>query len=159
MQAIAEPTNKKVLSASLEFISRIEEHYFRNGKSSIEISSEIKLASTLVDFPVRVHSPFLKIFEESVQVLTEAGICPRRLAADILPQHFIDEVFDEEIPTLVLSMEDLGVGFEVCLIPLALSLVVFIFELVYSKIKQIVEDYLTATLTILTFIENFKPGV
>lgn len=145
----------------MEFISQVETDAYRNGKTSIEISEEIKLPSALIDFPVPNFSPFYEVFEETIQKLIEAGVCPLRLddhlISRIVPPSYA--AYDEEIPPLVLSMEDLGVGFEVCLIPLAFSLVVFIFEVIYPKAKQIVKDYLTASFTVLTFIKNFKPGV
>lgn len=140
----------------MEFLERIEKTSYRNGKSSIEISENIKLKFEQTIFPIRNLSPFYGIFNKMIQQLVETGFCPHRLLGKTLSSKTKNKMFDEEIPALVLSMDDLGVGFEICLIPLSLSLTVFIFEVFYSKAKQKVQEYLTAVFAVLTFIKDLK---
>lgn len=68
-------------------------------------------------------------------------------------------MYDEEIPALVLSMEDLGIGFGVCLIPLVLSVTVFVFEVIFSTTKQTAKEYLAALFVALTFVRASRPGM
>lgn len=112
-----------------------------------------------INFPVRSFSPFYEIFNEKIQRLVEAGICPHRLVGRISFEKSVNKRFDEEIPALVLSMDDLEIGFELCLIPLMLSVAVFIFEVFYTKMKQTVKDHLLAACIILAFIKIMKPGI
>lgn len=116
----------------------MEKYNFRNGKTSIEISEEFKLETQMITFPIPSGSPFYEVFGEQIVRLLEAGICPYRLTGSLLNMKVKTKRYDEEIPALVLSMEDLGVGFEVCLIPLALSIVSFIFEVIYAKARDCV---------------------
>lgn len=106
---------------------------------------------------MRSYSPFFEIFADNIQKLVEAGFCPHRLAGIITSSR--RELYEDEIPPLVLSMDDLGVGFEVCLIPLALSLLVFVSEVIYSKVRKTVKDYLTALFAVVTFLKISRPGI
>lgn len=156
---MAEPANKKVISTTMEFLDKIEKLTYRNGKTSIEISEEVKSDSQAITFPMRSFSPFYETFSERIQRLMEAGICPHRLAGSVLSSKMTNKRYDEEIPALVLSMDDLGVGFEVCMIPLALSAVVFVFELCYLKLKRLLRKYPFAMFVVVYFMKTSKPGV
>lgn len=159
LNAIAEPTNRRVVVATLEFLDYIEKSSFRNGKTSIEISDNIKFGTQPISFQLRSNCPFWKIFKERIQRLLEAGICPHRLPLNVLSERSKNKRYDEEIPALVLSMEDLGVGFEVCLMPLAVSVAVFVFEIVYQKVKRFSKEYLAAFYSVSVFIKIHKPGL
>lgn len=133
MGAVAEPLNRRVFDSTLEFLSKMEKKYYRNGKTSIKIL-DLDSREQAVNFPIQWFSPFYEKFNEKIQALIEAGICPHRLAGKVVPKtELTGRRYDEEMPPLVLSMDDLGVGFEVCLIPLALSVLVFNFELKLSE--------------------------
>lgn len=147
LNSVAEPTNKKILTATLEFLNKVEKTDYRTGKTSIEIS-ELDIESQPITFPMPSNTPFYGTFGEKIQWLSEAGICPYRLATKTLSKAGENsKMYDEDIPALVLSMDDLGVGFEACLIPLTLSLIVFICEVVYQKVTA----YLIAFYIVSTF--------
>lgn len=159
MDVVSEPSNRKIVSATLEFLDKLERLSYRHGKTSIEVSQAIEVESQMITFAMRSFSPFYEIFNNKIQMLVEAGICPHRLKRYNNWKKTRNKRFDEEIPPLVLSMDDLGVGFEVCLIPLALSLLVFVFEIVWPKVKQILTEYLTALFLVLTFVTASRPGI
>lgn len=159
MEAVAEPSNKKVFAATVEFVKQFEKYHYRNGKSSVEISEEIKIESQMITFPTRSFSPFYEVFKEKIQGFVEAGIRFDMYARKKLMTTQRIDSYDEEIPALVLSMEDLGVGFEVCLIPLALSVALFAFEVIYSKIRKFVNESLVAAFAVLTFIRIHRLGI
>lgn len=139
----------------MEYLSSVEKFYYRNGKTSIEVS-DFDLETQTITFPIRSYSPFFEVFSEKIQQLLEAGICPHRLAKKTLStdgkNKKMYKMYDEEIPALVLSMEDLGVGFEICFIPLMLSVAVLFFEVAYSKAKE----YLAVPFKVFTFIRTSR---
>lgn len=143
----------------MEYLDKIEKLHYRSGKTSIDISEEIELERKLITFPVRIFSPFYKQIEDTIQKLLEAGICPYRLNGKLSEEKFRNKRFDEEIPPLVLSMEDLGIGFEVCMIPLALSFFVFSVEIIWPRMKLSAKEYLTAVYVVFTFFESSRPGL
>lgn len=158
LNSVAEPKNKKIFPTTLEFLDKVEKTDYRSGKTSIVVS-DLDLETQAIFFPMLLNNPFYETFEDIIQRLTEAGICPYRLIAKFFTfmksEMQTNKMFDEEIPALVLSMEDLGIGFEFCLIPLLLSLLVFSFEVIYPRL----EKYLTALTTIVVFFNSFKPGL
>lgn len=152
LNSVAEPTNKKILTATLEFLNKVEKTDYRTGKTSIEIS-ELDIESQPITFPMPSNTPFYETFKEKIQWLAEAGICPYRLAAKTLSQAGENSMmYDEEIPALVLSMDDLGIGFEFCLFPLLLSLLAFILEIIHSRIKEL----LTVLIVMNAYFKRFK---
>lgn len=158
MNAVAEPSNKRVFDATLEFLEQVEKLKFRNGKTSIEISEEVQLDTQKIAFPIRSFSPFYEIFKTIIQWLLEAGICPHRLGRLFMKVQGKGKMFDEEIPALVLSMDDLGIGFGACLIPLAFGVAVFILETTYPKANQVFGENL-AHFFFNSFFEVTKPGI
>lgn len=109
MNAVAEPANMKVVSATLELLAKMEKMHYRNGKTSIEMSALDSRDQPII-FPIQFFSPFYEVFHEKIQELIESGICPHRLAWEVVSKtEATGARYDEEI---------LGVGFEVCLIPL-----------------------------------------
>lgn len=155
LNAIAEPKNRKIVVATLEFLDQVEKLSYRNGKTSIEISRDFKLDTEIITFPMRSFSPFYEVFNDRLRRLVEAGICPHRLAGSVLSPKLKNKRYDEEIPALVLSMDDLGVGFEVCLIELAFSALTFVCEIAYPRLKE----YLVILHAIFVFFKICKPTI
>lgn len=146
---------------SIKYLEGFEKLKYRSGKSSLQVFKEFKIAPIDLTFPIRTFSPFFEIIDEVIQRLKEAGICPDRLLGVAVGVNFKNKLYDEEIPALVLSMEDLGIGFQICLIPLSFSAVVFLLEVVYSKSRKmllLMTDYIAALFTVLTFIKIGQIG-
>lgn len=128
----------------------LEKHFYRSGKTSVAIA-DVTLAPIFISFAMTPFNPYSEIFFEIIQRLIEAGICPDRLAGRTSNVKLRNTLYDEEVPPLVLSMDDLGVGFEVCLIPLTLSFVAFIFEVLCPIIKQNILEYAVAIYSVVAF--------
>lgn len=142
---VAEPGNKKVRMITLRFLDFIEQHDYRNGKSSIEVVDTL-MADQFEVFSMAPYDPFFEEFSETLQRLVEAGICPDRMNGNYW-RPIANKRYNEDVPPLVLNMDDLGIGFLVCVVPLVCSAVAFAFEILVPKIKSLgnsLKDYLVA---------------
>lgn len=138
---ITEFENRMTVMTSAEYVNLHERMYLADGRMSLKFLNE-DLKTAFVTFSMKLFSPFLEEFESKIRRLVEAGICPDRLGgkkADIFPQRI-----DKELPAMVLTMEDLDIGFKICLIPLILSVVAFIYEVLVPRVKSMVINTITA---------------
>lgn len=97
---------------------------------------------------------FLPFFEEikiQIQALIEAGFKKKGFNRNVKNFQYYHEGINDSVPTLVLKMDDLEIGFLVCMIPLALSVVAFVCELAVAKIKSLTVK-MRDLLTFLYFI-------
>lgn len=141
-QIIVEPVNKRTMQLSMDYIEMLERRYFRSGKSSLAFLDE-DIRSLTITFPMLPFNPFYEEFEEKIQRLIEAGTCPKRLIGRIVASTSENKRFNEDVPPLVLTLDDLGIGFVACLVPLGLSIIVFVIEISASKLRQL-QNYLKA---------------
>lgn len=125
---VAEPQNKMTMQVSKEFVKYFERNTLADGITSLKFLEE-EMRVDFVTFPMKPYSPFSEEFKSKIEKLIEAGICPEKLAIGTFAESSKLEKTDIEVPALVLTIDDLAVGFLVCLVPLALSFVVFIGEL------------------------------
>lgn len=92
------------------------------------------------------YDPFFEEFDVTLQRLVETGICPDRMNGKYW-KPITNKRYNEEVPPLVLTMDDLGIGFLACAVPLFGSIIVFAFEVLIPKLKlfaRILKDYLVA---------------
>lgn len=141
---LAEPENKLALLATAQYVIQFERISLRDGKMSVKFLDEV-LRPEFVTISMPWFSPLFEEFKDKIQRLVEAGVCPDRLAGKVISDKFGSSQ-NTDIPPLVLNMEDLGIGFVVCLVPLALSAVVFISEIALPRIMA------TKTRDLLTFL-------
>lgn len=139
LDIIAEPKNERTLIITHKFLNILEKYRYRSGKPSFSFLND-KEAEVLIAFAMTPFDPFFEEFDEKIQRLIEAGVCPYRLNGDIIPIDGKNELYDEEVPPLVLSMDDLGIGFIVCLIPLTLSIFVFMIEIAIPRIRILAHE-------------------
>lgn len=132
LDSVAEPENKLTLLVTLELVIGCEKRFFRDGKMSVKFLKE-KLRHEFVTFMMPLYSPFAEEFGNNILRLIEAGICPEKMGE--LKPSFLNrpQNTDKEVPAL--KMDDLGIGFLVCMVPLALSIIAFICELAVPKMK------------------------
>lgn len=140
---VAEPENKLTFMVTEEYITLIEKSMLAHGKMSVKFVKE-GLNSVFVTFTMETRSPYFERVKDVVVRLVEAGICPHRLNG-LYPTLARTE---EVVPALVLTWEDLAIGFFVCLIPLTLSVFAFICEVAPPKIKALA----IKTRDLLTFL-------
>lgn len=155
LQVAVEPENKKTILLSLEYLKYTERFTYRNGKSSFSILSE-ELRPLHLTFAMKPFSPFYEKFDETIQRLCQGGFCPERLAM-LHPRQILYKdrnMENDKIPPLVLSMDDLGIGFVVCSIPLTFSVIVFVAEVFTNKTKKMIQslnDYIVAYVVMKSF--------
>lgn len=135
LDLVSEPKNQLTLLTSEEFINFAERNLLRDGKMSLKVLAE-ELQWQFDTFPMPLFSPLFEEFKDKIQRLVEAGLCPERLAGRVVPLKFAQSR-NTDTPVMVLNIEDLGIGFLVCLVPLALSIVVFVCELAVSRISAL----------------------
>lgn len=130
---IAETKNKITLVATKEFVDFFEQESYRNGKSSLGF-----LEQQLPEFPITISfapfDPFFEEFDEKIQKFVEAG-----LYDNFAYKYKNNRLFNEEVPPLVLTMDDLSIGFLFCSIPMALGVVVFMLEVITDKLTVLAE--------------------
>lgn len=98
---------------------------------------EEPLRHEIITFTMPLYSPFFEEFKDIVQRLIESGICPEMLGGKKYSFVYSAERTDNEVPALVLIMDDLAIRFLVCLLPLALSVVAFVCEVSVPRIKTL----------------------
>lgn len=149
LEYIAEPVHKKTMRVSLELLQGRESLAYRSGKSSIQLLEDVILSSIFVTFPMHQFDVLFEAFQEKALRLSEAGLSLKSYSGSV-----VTKLVDDEVPPLVLTMADLNIGFIVCLITLALSVLAFILEVTIpwarSTAKSIKEKVIAAAI-VLTF--------
>lgn len=104
----------------------INNRVYRSGTSSILLLKE-KLRSLFIGLAFKPFSPFYEILNEKIFRMVSAGLIDYWMNRSMNPRG--STAFDENVGPQVLTMEHLAIGFKVCLVPLAISLTVFFFEM------------------------------
>lgn len=130
-QIIAEPTNRATMIGLPTALLYIENRIYRSGHSSLSILDE-KLRNLYIGFSFKHFSPFYEILNEIVGHLSSSGLIHRW--NDLNPKSRKKEF--EDIGPQVLTMEHIAIGFQTCLIPFLLSIIVFVIELGYNYVVR-----------------------
>lgn len=134
---MAEPENKLTVQATVEFILKFQQEVYRfGGKMSLRFLEEAR-KSEFVTFTMENFSPFFEEYAKQIKLLIEAGINPAKTDLRKTLNFFRTRNLERDLPELVLSLENLSIGFLVCLVPLSLSFVVFLCELAVPKTKSL----------------------
>lgn len=102
---------------------------------------------------VTMRRSFLETFNEKLGVLMSNGIIER-----LFSSHFGKDRFQKNMESVgpqVLTIDDLEVGFKICLIPLILSFVAFFFELLIPRVNILLKssaDRLVAVSVVKAFV-------
>lgn len=109
-----------------------------------------EIASSYIAYPMKPFSPFYEEVKKNIQALLANGVLMAQANTDYNTNHFKyqHDTINDSVPALVLSLDDLGIGFMICLIPLTLSLVVFVSELAVPRAKALA----IKTRDLLTFL-------
>lgn len=146
--------NKKMLPATYELIAATQKKDYRSGKSSIQVIKD-KTLPMEITFSMEPFHPFFEEFHDKIQRLIESGTMRFNEAGQSFG-------FDEEVPPLVLSMDDLGIGFVVCMIPLTLGAIAFIVEVLSPNVKifarKICEGFIAA-IVVSAFLDSSVIGI
>lgn len=151
MSLLFDPENKLTLQTSVEYVSAYERTFLRDGKPSWTFLEE-PLRNEPNTFAVPLFSPYFEEVKDTLQKLIEGGFRYDNLGEHENVALLRSERINNEVPALVLDMEDLAIGFLLCLIPLALSIVVFFCELA----SPIIIHSLQATKNLLVYVYVIK---
>lgn len=124
----------------MEFLKHLEKEVYRSGKFSFNFLSE-EFRPLYLTFAMKPYSPFYVKSDEIIQRLCQGGFCPDMLVKlhPKLITYKDKNMENDKIPPLVLPMDDLGIGFMVCLIPLTVSIIAFVAEVLTSKTKKMIQ--------------------
>lgn len=144
---IVEPENKLVLLTSVEVKRLAEYDRFRGGKMSVKFLDE-QLRVAIVSVSIKKFSWFFEELNDKTQRFIEGGFM-KRFTSDA-SEYFTagNKAFDDDAPALSLIMEELKIGFLVCLVPLTLAAVAFVCEIAMPFIKALA----ISTRDLLTFV-------
>lgn len=130
---VVEPENKLVFLTTVNVVDQFETHLYQDGKMSLKFLEE-ELRSELTLIAIRKFSPFFEEFKMRIQMMVETEF--KVLSTNGNSKHFRDqhEKINDSVPALILSIDDLKIGFLVCCVPLALSVVIFFCEVLRPKL-------------------------
>ena len=131
---VSEPANRATILTFKYTIKFIEAEKFRSGSTSLVLLEEnYKMLPSGIIF--KTFSPYFEIYNEMLAWLESNGLMEhwRRKF------QFYSSSLPEDIGPQVLTMDHLRVGFLACLIPLFLSVIVFIGELIYQDFHYVSE--------------------
>lgn len=150
---VAESRNKKTLLASRELIDFIEQHRYRSGKSSVGFLNQ-KVYGSLITFAMAPFDPFFEEFDEKIQIFVESGMY------SMLAYEFKgNNLYNAEVPPLVLTMHDLGIGFFVCLASLLLSMAVLLLEITIPKVRSLARRIRDSFVAVYLVVVSVKISV
>lgn len=131
LDIVAEPANKATTMASSIQLERFENQVYRSGSSSISLLDEVYIIQSC-GFAFPPFSPFFETFNAKIDQMISNGIIDHERKMQNDPKL----ATIEESEAQVITLEDLGLGFEICLISMAISLTAFIIELLIDFITS-----------------------
>lgn len=133
LDIVAEPANKAVTRGSVLLLYFINNKLYRIGVSSILLLKE-NIGTIYYGIIFKPFNPFFDMLNIKFSKLFEAGLIKHWFSVKHNPKGF-DHKLDNIGPE-ILTMDHLEIGFIVWLIPLAISIVVFAFEVVVNHMKS-----------------------
>lgn len=109
-------------------LSLIHNHLYRSGTSSIMMIKE-NIYTVFFGVAFRPFSPYFESFNERIDQMIDSGLTAYWTEQYLNPKGLRKST--EKIGPQILTLEDLGVGFQVCCAPLAFSFTAFVIELGY----------------------------
>lgn len=132
LDIVAETANIGTFLVAKRHLAYAEDEAYRSGFSSLSLLED-GFDSSFVGFNFKSFCPFYETFKSRLDQMTSAGII-LRIVDNFF--HFKSNQKKMEIGPQVLTMEHLAVGFLICLIPLALSIVAFVGELLIDFVRR-----------------------
>lgn len=133
LNIVAEPANKATVLIFPSLITKLHNVAYRSGFSSISTLEE-KNTQVYGCAPFNLFSPYFEAFNEKIHQLLSNGVSDFHFKAEIQPS--LVKRAKEEIGPQVLTLEHLGIGFQISLIPLILGGIVFVAELCVPWLKK-----------------------
>lgn len=143
LNVVVEPANKRTMLVFPEIFSYIHNDFYRNGFSSLSFLKE-SVRTFFLAKVFRKFSPFFEDFNEKIGQIFSSGLYFKALNEEMKPKD-IKKVI-EEIDPEVLTISHLSVGFKICFVSLAFSVLAFFSEVLIFKLKTF----------LLRFFLNFR---
>lgn len=146
MDVVAEPSNKIAYIEFSYMLSQIHNNhrrFYRSGVSSIKILEE-KVETLFMCFVFDAYNPFFDYVNRMLADLAAGGFLSYWQKLAINPKGLIRKI--DEIGPQVLTMEHLGIGFQICLVACAICVVILMFEIVFKRLGAIYRRRINAIL-------------
>lgn len=129
---IVEPENKMTVYDARDLIPIFHHKYYRSGVSSLLTVKE-SAGTYFSAFTFEPFNPFYELINEMMGDLAAVGIYDYILKKLMYPKGFKFKA--SKIGPQVLTMDHLAIGFQICLVALAISAMIFALEIV-SKYNE-----------------------
>lgn len=150
MDKASETANFYTVFIIRNWLAKMTKKDLRSGLPSLNTLEE-NLITVYEGCAFKRYSPFYEEFNEKIG---------RMLASGLIDYWFSNYVpgwreknVGEEIGPQVLTMEHVETGFYVCMVPLVLAVIVFLIEIIYPWLKNLLIKYMLVML-IKNFIKN-----
>lgn len=131
---VSEPENKGFSLAFDNQIQRYNVKFYRHGMSSLRFMEE-PIGLVYASLAFKFGSPLYESIDEKLLQMVSIGLISKFHNEAQNP--FDRKPTMEDIGPQVLTMDDLGIGFQFCCIPLTLSAIVFLMELAVFWSKRL----------------------
>lgn len=112
-------------------LTYIAKQHYKRGVTSLHFMETEPITFTMGGLGFRIFSPFIDNFNAKMEQMLSSGIIQKFVEDQSKPR--IDKI--DGVAAQVLTMSDLSVAFQICCIPLVLSLIVFAGELAVFYLK------------------------
>lgn len=153
---IADPLNKAFTISTSARVSSINSRDFKRGISSLHIIEDFAAYSRASGIAIRAFSPLRESFNGVLDRMVSSGLAQKFISDFRNPRDKHEK--EDPIGPQVLTIDDLGVAFLICCIPLAISLIVFFVELsIFWSLHlwNVVKARITVPLIIIAFFEHY----
>jgi hypothetical protein len=128
-----EPENKLTIFGIGKIMSFINNAGFKSGVSSLIVLEE-KIKNFYVGMMFDRENPFYDSINELILYLMSGGFIDYWTKNNLNQRKMFK--LNEKVGPQVLTMSHLGIGFLICLIPLVLSLIMFLFEICMNSYRK-----------------------
>lgn len=124
--------NKATALIALAYLTVVYDEYQSGVSSLFLLQEDVKVNHGCLIF--KPFSPFVETMDKKVMQLFESGLTSYWWNSFINPRGL--KPMGDEIGPEVLTLEHLEIGFEACFVPLVVSIVVFVFEIMINWIQN-----------------------
>lgn len=152
---VAEPVNKAFAATSESRMSEMLSRQYKRGSSSLFLLKGYAVAFVFKGLGFSAYSSLLEDFNEILDLMLSSGLVQKALKDNDDPRGLKEKL--EGIGPQVLTIEDLSVAFQICCIPLAMSLVTFAVEISIFMAKSLwsaLRERLVASALVTAFYER-----
>lgn len=127
-----EPENKGTMLVTTDFL-RLQGNFYRSGVMSLSLLEETR-ATIFVTINFNLFCPFFDTFNSKIHDMNANGLTRKIFEDAVNPRGH--KLVEDEISPQVLTMNQLAIGFYLCMVPLSLSFLAFFFEVLYHRIRN-----------------------